>query len=109
MLPQTDEQRGKRACALRARGIHQQRRERTLVGEQRKALLIVAETGLRLSSSSGIGTHLSTECAEAARIAWGGGRYKAARGAMREQGRSTGIASLPHVKIVACGCPGANG
>ena len=32
VLPQTDEQRGKRACAWRARGIHQQRRERTLVG-----------------------------------------------------------------------------
>ena len=34
-------------------------------------------------------------------------RYKAARGAMREQGRSkTGIASLPHVKLAPMSAPG---
>ena len=51
--------------------------------------------------SSRKGTHPTTaECAAAARVAWGGGRYRAARVAMREQGRSkTGIASLPHVKL----------
>ena len=57
--------------------------------EQRKVLQTVAESG----------THpTSAESAEAARIAWGGGRYKMARSAMREQVRNrTGIASLPHV------------
>ena len=56
--------------------------------------------------SSGIGTHAtSVESADAARSVWGGGRYKLARSAMREQGRSkTGIASLRHVKTVARGC-----
>ena len=51
--------------------------------------------------SSGIGTHrTSAECAEAARTAKGGGRYKLARSAMREQGWSkTDIASLLHVKL----------
>ena len=42
----------------------------------------------------------SAEFAEAARIAWCGGRHKLARSAVREQGRSkTGLASLPHVKL----------
>ena len=61
--------------------------------------------------SSGIGTHpTSAECADAARIAWGGGRYKLARSAMREQGRSkTGIASLPHVKLSPMSAPGPTG
>ena len=37
--------------------------------------------------SSGTGTHpTSAECAEAAQTAWGGGRYKLARSAMREAG-----------------------
>ena len=48
--------------------------------------------------------------AEAARAAWGGGRYKAARSARREQGRSkTGIASLPHVKLAPMSAPGPTG
>ena len=58
--------------------------------------------------SSGIGTHpTSAECTDAARTAWGGGRHKLARSAMREQGRSkTGIASLPHVKLSPMSAPG---
>ena len=39
-----------------------------------------------------------------------GGRYKAARGAVREQGRSkTGTASLPHVKLARMSAPGPTG
>ena len=51
--------------------------------------------------SSGRGTHpTDVEQAPAARAAWGGGTYKDARNAVREQGLSkTGIASLPHVKL----------
>ena len=61
--------------------------------------------------SSGIGTYpTSAECVEAARIAWGGGGYKLARSAMREQGRSkTGIPSLPHVKLSPMSAPGSTG
>ena len=64
-----------------------------------------------LPPTSGIGTHpTSVECAEAARIAWGGGRYKPARSAMRERGRSkTGIASLPHFKLAPISAPGPTG
>ena len=60
---------------------------------------------------SGIGTHpTGAECVEAARIAWCGGRYKLARSAMREQGRSkTGIPSLPHVKLSPMSAPGPTG
>ena len=48
-----------------------------------------------LPRSSGIGTHPTiAESAGAARIAWGGGRYKAARSAMREQGRTRKKVSL---------------
>ena len=50
------------------------------------------------------------QSAEAAWVAWSGGRYKAARGAMSEQGRSeTGIASLPHVKLAAMSALGPTG
>ena len=52
----------------------------------------------------------SAECAEAARTAWGGGRYKLARSEMREQGRGkTGNASLPHVKLSPMSAPGPAG
>ena len=45
-----------------------------------------------------------------ARTAWGGGRYKLARSAMREQSRSkTGVASLPHVKLSLMSAPGPTG
>ena len=87
--------------------LHQQSHEgigrRCCAGFQRIASLI--------SRSSGIGTHPSSaECAEAARIAWGGERYKLARSVMREQGRSkTGKASLPHVKLSPMGAPGPTG
>ena len=61
--------------------------------------------------SLGIGHHpTSAECAEAARIAWGGERYGLARSAMREQGRSeTGVASLPNVKLSPMSAPGPTG
>ena len=61
--------------------------------------------------SSGIGTRrTSAECAEAARVGQGGGRYTAARSAMREQGRNrTGIASLPHVKLSPMSATGPTG
>ena len=60
-----------------------------------------------IPQSSGIGTHpTSAECVEPARIAWEGGRYKRARSAMREQGRSkTGVPSLPHVKLSPMSAP----
>ena len=60
---------------------------------------------------SRIGTHpTSWECAEAARIAWGGGRYKLARSAMSEQGRSkTGTASSSHVKLSPMSASGSTG
>ena len=42
--------------------------------------------------SSGIGTHpTSKECAEAARTAWGGGRYKLARSAMRDGAKQASL------------------
>ena len=68
-------------------------------------------TAALIPPSSGIGTHPSSAaCAEAARIAWSGGRYKLAWSAMREQGRSkTGIASLPHVKLSPMSAPGPTG
>ena len=68
------------------------------------------DTGL-IPRSSGQGTYSSgAEGAQAARAAWGGGGYKAARGAVREQGRSkTGTASLPHVKLAPMRAPGATG
>ena len=47
------------------------------------------------------------QCGEAARIVWGSGRYKLARSAMSEQGRTrTGIASLPHIKLSLMSAPG---
>ena len=70
--PQTDEQRGKRAYAWTARGS---------ISEAMKGLVGGAAHGSAalIPRSSGIGTHpTSAECAEAARIAWGGGRYKPA-------------------------------
>ena len=99
MQPQTDEQRGKRACALLG-----------LVGGVAADCRRNWTTAL-VPRSSGIGTHPSSaECAEAARIAWGGGRYKKARSATREQGRTrTGIASLPHVKLSPMSGPGPTG
>ena len=59
--------------------------------------------------SSGIGTHPSSaECAEAARIAWSGGRHKLER-SVREQGRSqTGIVSL-RCKLSPMSAPGPSG
>ena len=87
MQPQTDEQRGKRAC----------------LGRRHAGLGRLPQKLDYSSHPPELGHWNSSlqcaECAEAARIAWGGGRYMLARSAMREQGRcKTGIASLPHVK-----------
>ena len=107
MEPQTDEQRGKRACALTARGP---------ISKAMKGLVGGAAPGSAdcrknwttalIPRSSGLGTHLTNaERSEAACGAWRSGRYKAVRSAMREQGRSkTGVASLPHVKPGAHQC-----
>ena len=95
--PQTDEQRWKRACAMKG-----------LVGGAAQGSADCRDwTTALIPRSSGIGTHPTTgERAEAARLAWCGGRYKAARSAMREQGRNrTGIASLPHVKLAPMSAP----
>ena len=109
MLPQTDEQRGKRACALTARGSIS-KAVTGLVGgaSQGSADCRKNLTSALIPRSSCIGTHSTiAKSAEAARIAWSGGRWKAARSAVREQGRSkTGIASLPHVKLAPMSAPG---
>ena len=102
MQPQTDEQRGKRACALTARKSISKAMKGLVGGAaQGSADCRKSWTTALIPRSLGLGTHpTSAECAEAVRGAWSGGRYKAARGAMREQGRSkTCIASLPHVKL----------
>ena len=112
MQPQTDEQRGKRACALTARGP---------ISKAMKGLVGGAAPGSAdcrknwttalIPRSSGLGTHpTNAERNEAARGAWRSGRYKAVRSAMREQGRSkTGVASLPHVKLAPISAPGSTG
>ena len=100
--PQTDEQRGKRACALSARGSIN-KAVKGLVGgaAQGSADCRRNWTTALILRSLGTGTHPTTvERVDAVQSAWGGGRCKLARSAMREQGRSkTGIASLPHVKL----------
>ena len=109
---QTDEQRGKRACAPTARGSISKAMKRLVGGAaQGSADSRRNWTTALIPQRSGIGTHpTSAECVEAARIAWGGGRYKLARSAMREQGRSkTGIPSLPHVKLSPLSAPGPAG
>ena len=86
--PQTDEQRGKRACALTARGSISKavKRPRGRSGARLGRLskepdhsLHPAELGPRNSS------HQCGMCRGGA-CCLGGGRYKAARSAMREQG-----------------------
>ena len=107
--PQTDEQRGKRACALTGRGSIS-KAIKGLVGgiAQGSADCCGNWTTAPIPRSSGIGTHpTSVERAYAARSAWGGGCYKLARSAMREQGRSkTGTASLLHVELSPMSAPG---
>ena len=110
--PQTDEQRGKRACAWTARRSIS-KAVKGLVGDAAQGSADCRRnwTTALIPRSSGIGPCPTiAEYAEAARIAWGGGRYKLARSAMREQGRSkTGIASLPHVKLSPMSAPGPTG
>ena len=76
--PQTDEQCGRRACALTARGT---------ISKAMKGLVVGAAHGSAdcrrnwttalIPRSSGIGTHpTNAECVEAARFAWSGWRYQ---------------------------------
>ena len=101
-----------RACAWTARGSNS-KAVKGLVGgaAQGSADCRRNLTAALIPRSSGIGTQpTSVECAEAARIAWSGGRYKLARSAMREQGRSkSGIASPLHVKLSPMSAPGPTG
>ena len=107
---QMDEQLGKRACALTPRGSIS-KAMKGLVGGARAGLCGLPQELDHSPHSAEFGQwNSSHQCAEAARIAWGGGRYKLARSAMREQGRSkTGIASLPHVKLSPMSAPGPTG
>ena len=57
-----------------------------------------------------LGSPADVERAQAARAAWRAGRYKEARNATREEGRSkTGIASLLHVKLAPLRAPKRSG
>ena len=79
MQPQTDEQHGKRACALTAKGSIS-KAVKGLVGGAAQGLpdcrknwttaLIPRSSGSRIRPAS-------AECTEAARAAWRSGRYKA--------------------------------
>ena len=91
MQPQTEEQRGKSARALAARGPICKAMKGLVVGaaastaEHRKLW-----TAPLIPTGSGRGAHITeTERPQEARAAWRGGRYKEERSAMREQGRST--------------------
>ena len=74
--PQTDEQRGKRACALTARGSISKAMKGLVGGAaQGSADCRRNWTTAYIPRSSGIGTHPTpAESVRAARIAWGGGR-----------------------------------
>ena len=83
--PQTEEQRGKRACALTARGSISKAMKGLVGGAaQGSADCRRNSTTALIPRSSGIGTHPTrVECDEGARIAWGEGRCKLWRGARR--------------------------
>ena len=86
MQPQTDEQRGNRACALTARGsISKAMKELVGGAAQGSANCQKNWTTAIIPRRSVIGTHpTSAECAEAARIAWGG--WKVQTGTERDEG-----------------------
>ena len=108
--PQTDEQRGKRACALTARGSIQQSHERTR-GWSSARLGRKNWTTTLIPRSSGSGTHPnSAECAGAARCMERRQVQGSAERDEREPGPSkTGTASLPHVKLAPMSAPGPTG
>ena len=94
--PHTDEQRGKLAFALTAQGSISKAMKCLVGGAARGSTDCHRNwTTALIPRSLGIGTHPTrAECAEATH-AWGGVRYKLARIAIREQGRSkTGIAPM---------------
>ena len=112
MLPQTDEQRGKRACVLTDRGSISKAVKGHVGGAaQGSADCRKNWTTALIARNSNLGTHpTNAECNEAARGDWEGGRYKATRSAMREQRRNkTGITLLPHVKLAPMRAPGPTG
>ena len=90
MRPQAAELRGKRASALTAWGSISKAMERARWREQQRER--------QHTESSGRGKHpTDVQRPQAASAAWSGGRYKAARNAMRDQERSkTGIMSNWH-------------
>ena len=104
--PQTKEHRGDRVCAFTAkRSISKAVKGLVGGGATGTAEHRIHWTTALFPRSSGRGTHSTG--AQAARAAWGAGRYKEARNAMREQGRSkTGIALLHHVKLAPMSTPG---
>ena len=112
MQRQTEEQRGKRACSLTASGSISKAMEGLVGGAaQGSADCRQNWTTALIPRSSGNGTHpTDAVCAEGAGVAWGSGRYKPARRAMRGQARSkTGVASLPHVKLAPMSAPRPSG
>ena len=87
--PQTDEQRGRRACTLTARGSISKAMKGLVGGAaQGSADCRRKWTTALIPRSSGIGTHLtSARCVEAARVAW---RWRAIQtGAERDEGART--------------------
>ena len=111
--PQTDEQRREVSLCFDSPRIHQQSHEG--IGRWRRAGLCGLPQELDFNPHPAQFGHRDSlhqrgVCAEAARVAWGGGRYKLARSATREQGRSkTGTASLPHVKMLPMSALGPTG
>ena len=100
--PQTEEHRGKHACASTAGGcisISKAMKHRKLW------------TAASISWSPGRGTNpTETERTQAARASWGGGRCKEARSAMRERGCSnTEAASVRRVTSALMSAPGRAG
>ena len=104
MQPQTDEQRGKRAYAFTATGSFS-KAVKGLVGRATQGSVDCRKNWTTALIPRALALALTLPMQNVTRqrvVLWGGDRYKAARSAMREQGRSkTCIASLPHVQL-AC-------
>ena len=94
-------QRGKKACALTARGSISKAMKGLVGGAaQGSADCRKNWTAALISRSSGSGTHpTSAECAEAAHAAWGGGRYKAARSAPQANVKNFWTQSSPSLVL----------
>ena len=99
--PHTDEQRGKRECALRARSSISKAMKGLVGGAAEGSVDCRTNWNTALiPRGSGIGTHPTSAERRGGANRLARKRYKLGRSAMREQGRSkTGTASLPHVKL----------